>query len=162
VGQAAPPPPDTASLTPLEADVQANLWEDLEIIDVDADERLTEQSAPAVIEEPAPAPIEEPPAEPESPPVVMEAEVAEPVPAIEDLPAPEPMAVVDDAPSAVVDLPDVEIPVAEPERPPRRAPSSLGQAAIESGVIAASSSRHSDALAPIRRMSQAEKIAFFS
>jgi hypothetical protein len=42
------------------------------------------------------------------------------------------------------------------------APSSLGQAALESGVVTALRSRYSEALAPIRRMSQAEKIAFFS
>jgi hypothetical protein len=42
------------------------------------------------------------------------------------------------------------------------APSSLGQAALDGGVVTPLRSRYSEALAPIRRMSQAEKIAFFS
>ncbi|NEV75713.1 hypothetical protein DYI24_01465 [Rhodopseudomonas sp. BR0C11] len=42
------------------------------------------------------------------------------------------------------------------------APASLGAAAIASGAVAAPPPMRSDALVPIRRMSQAEKIAFFS
>ncbi|AVT78042.1 hypothetical protein RPPS3_39800 [Rhodopseudomonas palustris] len=42
------------------------------------------------------------------------------------------------------------------------APASLGAAAIANGAIAAPPPMRSDALVPIRRMSQAEKIAFFS
>jgi hypothetical protein len=42
------------------------------------------------------------------------------------------------------------------------APTSLGAAAIASGAVAAPPPIRSDALVPIRRMSQAEKIAFFS
>ncbi|QDL98581.1 hypothetical protein FLL57_15250 [Rhodopseudomonas palustris] len=42
------------------------------------------------------------------------------------------------------------------------APTSLGAAAIASGAVAAPPPMRSDALVPIRRMSQAEKIAFFS
>jgi hypothetical protein len=42
------------------------------------------------------------------------------------------------------------------------APVSLGAAAIANGAIAAPPPMRSDALVPIRRMSQAEKIAFFS
>jgi hypothetical protein len=160
--QEAMPPQDTTPLTPLEADVQANLWEDLEITDVDADERLAEPIAYAPLEEPAPEPNEAPLAAPEAPLAAIEAEMAEPVSVIQHLPAPEPMAIVDDAPSAVVDLPEAEVAAAEPGPAPKPAPTTLGQAAIESGVIAASSGRHADALAPIRRMSQAEKIAFFS
>ncbi len=39
---------------------------------------------------------------------------------------------------------------------------SVGQAVIASGILAKPKARANDALAPIRRMSQAEKIAFFS
>jgi len=161
---AMPAPQDTTSLTPLEADVQANLWEDLEITDVDAGERLAEPIAPAPIEEPKVPPIEQPVTAQQAQPVAMEEDVVEAAPAMEhDPPAPEPMAVVADAPSAVIDLPEVErTATAEPEPAPKPAPSSLGQAALESGLIAALSDRHADALAPIRRMSQAERIAFFS
>jgi hypothetical protein len=49
-------------------------------------------------------------------------------------------------------------PEPEPEMPPQP---SLGAALIASGIIFGPSSAH-DALAPIRRMSQAERIAFFS
>ncbi len=93
----------------------------------------------------------------------MAAEVAdEPAPAIEDSPAPEPVAVVDDAPGAAVDPLEMVAAAPDPEPTPRPAPSTLGQAAIDSGLFAATSGRHADALAPIRRMSQAERVAFFS
>jgi hypothetical protein len=49
-------------------------------------------------------------------------------------------------------------PVPEPETPPQR---SLGATLIASGIVSRSSAAH-DALAPIRRMTQAERIAFFS
>ncbi|PZA09429.1 hypothetical protein DNX69_24815 [Rhodopseudomonas palustris] len=42
------------------------------------------------------------------------------------------------------------------------APASLGAAALASGAVAAPSPMRSDALVPFRRMSQSEKIAFFS
>ncbi len=42
-----------------------------------------------------------------------------------------------------------------------KAPSSLGASLIASGIVVRPSSSH-DALAPIRRMSQAERVAFFS
>lgn len=42
------------------------------------------------------------------------------------------------------------------------APASLGAAAIANGAVAAPPPMRSDALVPIRRMSQAEKVAFFS
>jgi len=42
------------------------------------------------------------------------------------------------------------------------APSSLGAAALASGAVSAPSIVRSDALVPIRRMTQAEKVAFFS
>jgi hypothetical protein len=51
-------------------------------------------------------------------------------------------------------------PEPEPE-PAMPSPPSLGAALIASGIVPGSSSAH-DALAPIRRMSQAERIAFFS
>ena len=152
--ESAPPSQDPAALTPLETDVQASLWEDLEITDVDAVGRRAEPIAPA--------PIEEPLAEPEAPLAMAAAVADEPAPAIEDSPAPEPVPVVDDAPSAVVDVPEMVTAAAEPGPAPRPAPSTLGQAAIDSGLIAPRSGRHADALGPIRRMSQAERIAFFS
>jgi hypothetical protein len=46
--------------------------------------------------------------------------------------------------------------------PQRPTPTSLGQAALDGGAVPTPSGRYSEALAPIRRMSQAEKIAFFS
>jgi hypothetical protein len=56
-----------------------------------------------------------------------------------------------------------EIAVAAPELAPEAAPQpSLGAALIANGVIAHPAMPASDPLAPIRRMSQAEKIAFFS
>jgi hypothetical protein len=159
--QAHEPEPEP-ELTPLEADVHANLWEDLEITDVEADEHLVEPIAPAQIEEPALASIEVPPPAPVTAAVAVEEEATDAVSEIEDLAAPETKADIDDAPSAVVDLPEAVPVAAEPEPAPKPAPSSLGQAALESGLVAVSASRHGDALAPIRRMSQAEKVAFFS
>jgi hypothetical protein len=47
-------------------------------------------------------------------------------------------------------------PVPEPEAQP-----SLGASLIASGIVSGRSFSH-DALAPLRRMSQAERIAFFS
>jgi hypothetical protein len=49
-------------------------------------------------------------------------------------------------------------PQPEPEAPPQP---SLGASLIASGIISSRGSGH-DALAPLRRMSQAERIAFFS
>ncbi len=40
--------------------------------------------------------------------------------------------------------------------------STLGESLIASGIVARAASPRSDPLAPVRRMSQAEKIAFFS
>jgi hypothetical protein len=42
------------------------------------------------------------------------------------------------------------------------APVSLGASLIASGIVAKPVAPRSDPLAPIRRMSQAEKVAFFS
>ena len=136
-----------APLTPVEADVRANLLEGLEITEIDPRENLAETDAAA---EPALA---------EAAPVAADAKVADPAPALEEAPAP----IVDDAPSAApARLQSQELAAAEPETAKKPAPSSLGQAALESGVVAALRGRYSEALAPIRRMSQAEKIAFFS
>jgi hypothetical protein len=57
------------------------------------------------------------------------------------------------APEAAI-VPEPE-PVPEPEAP------SLGASLIASGIVSGRSSGY-DALAPLRRMSQAERIAFFS
>ena len=137
-----------ARLTPVEADVQANLLEELEITEIDPGKNLAE---PEAATEPALA---------EASPLAADAKVAGPALARQEPPAP----VVDDAPSAAPEVAVQQSTVAaEPEAAQKSAPSSLGQAALESGVVAAlRSSRYSDALAPIRRMSQAEKIAFFS
>ncbi len=52
---------------------------------------------------------------------------------------------------------------ASPQPSPEPSPEpSLGSALIASGVLRKPNASHSDPLAPIRRMSQAEKIAFFS
>jgi hypothetical protein len=64
-------------------------------------------------------------------------------------------------------------PMAEPVRPPMAQPSlqpaaeplpepSLGSSLIANGIVRRPHAAHSDPLAPIRRMSQAEKIALFS
>ena len=51
----------------------------------------------------------------------------------------------------------------EPSPEPSNLPEpSLGSALIASGLLRKPNASHSDPLAPIRRMSQAEKIAFFS
>lgn len=55
------------------------------------------------------------------------------------------------------------VPAAEPMSDARLTPqASLGASLIANGIISKPSSPRSDPLAPIRRMSQAEKIAFFS
>jgi hypothetical protein len=64
-------------------------------------------------------------------------------------------------PAIVEHVPETAIapePVPEPETPPQP---SLGATLIASGIVSRSSAAH-DALAPIRRMTQAERIAFFS
>jgi len=56
-------------------------------------------------------------------------------------------------------------PMAAPAQPPGIQPSfqpSLGSTLISSGIVRRPNASASDPLAPIRRMSQAEKIAFFS
>jgi len=52
--------------------------------------------------------------------------------------------------------------VSAPAAPQTPTESSLGAAIIAEGIVPRSQSPASDPLAPIRRMSQAEKIAFFS
>jgi hypothetical protein len=60
--------------------------------------------------------------------------------------------------------PDIVSQVAEPAQPePAPIPQpSLGASLIAQGIVLRPSASHADPLAPIRRMSQAEKIAFFS
>jgi hypothetical protein len=67
----------------------------------------------------------------------------------------------------VPDEPNIELntkPIAEivPEPVAEAAVSTLGESLIANGIIARPASPRSDPLAPIRRMSQAEKVAFFS
>jgi hypothetical protein len=62
--------------------------------------------------------------------------------------------------------PDVVLQIAEPAEPqPEPAPvpqPSLGASLIANGIVRRPDISYADPLAPIRRMSQAEKIAFFS
>jgi hypothetical protein len=75
---------------------------------------------------------------------------------------PEPM----EAPPAIAPTIEASLqpqPARSPESVPERAPeASLGSALIASGLLQRKSASGSDPLAPIRRMSQAEKVAFFS
>jgi hypothetical protein len=123
----------------------ASLWDDLEIIDTGPDEALPQVVAAAPEPTAAGPKIQEPQV------------LAQP-------PAPEPRTappIEDAAAMAVPAEPSPAVPdVAKPQQPP--APSSLGQAALEGGLVLATTSRRADPLAPIQRMSQAEKIAFFS
>ena len=139
--------PPRASMTMVEVDVQANLWEDLEVTNIDPDDALAELAA--VADRAATKP----------PAVVVEANPAEPVPAAAERHTPEPTAVVEDAPPAAAEEPPATAAHDVPQKTP---PTSLGQAALEGGAVAAPSGRYAEALAPIRRMSQAEKVAFFS
>lgn len=84
---------------------------------------------------------------------IAEPEVAE----LETLPeiAPEPVAKIEPA-SMIAETAIVETVAVAPS------PASLGASLIASGIIARPVSPRSDPLAPIRRMSQAEKVAFFS
>jgi hypothetical protein len=76
-------------------------------------------------------------------PAIIEPAIAEPEPAI-----------VEHVPETAI----APAAVPEPETRPQR---SLGATLIASGIVSRSSAAH-DALAPIRRMTQAERIAFFS
>jgi hypothetical protein len=75
---------------------------------------------------------------------------------------PEPM----EAPPAIAPTIEASLqpqPARSPESVAERAPeASLGSALIASGLVQRKSASGSDPLAPIRRMSQAEKVAFFS
>jgi hypothetical protein len=147
--QQSEPPQAPAPLTPVEVDLQASLSEGLEITETDPDENVTEPESG------------EQAALPEAAPVTVEAEAAEPAPAaLEEL---SPVAVAPHAPADVAELePAAQQPAVAPEVVKKPAPSSLGQAALDGGVVTPLRSRYSEALAPIRRMSQAEKVAFFS
>ncbi|MGY2847483.1 chemotaxis protein histidine kinase CheA [Bradyrhizobium sp. USDA 4509] len=103
---------------------------------------------------------------------VAEAMAAEPemvAPAIqpEPAPAPAPKVKVEPAPVAVAAVAEAAAPVPPPlppvvEAAPAAAAVSLGSTIIASGLLKRPSVAANDPLAPIRRMSQAEKIAFFS
>jgi hypothetical protein len=126
------PMPTEAPAAPVVAIVQTNLWDDLEIIDTGPNGSKAE----TVAREPDLA-------EPES--------LAEPDTPMEDTPA------------ATVEPTPQQQPVAmEAEASSKPSSSSLGHAVLESGVVPYPASPRSGVLAPIRRMSQAEKIAFFS
>ena len=90
-------------------------------------------------------------------PVIEEAHFAEPPPAEPEIVAvPEPVAAPVEPP---VQLPPQPVIGASPE-PAREI--SLGSSIIASGIVRKPVAAANDPLAPIRRMSQAEKIAFFS
>jgi hypothetical protein len=92
----------------------------------------------------------------EAPPMV-EPEMVEPEVAL----APEPIA--EPAPPPPVVAPVApEVSVAAPPAPEPAMEVSLGSTIIASGLVRKPSTAANDPLAPIRRMSQAEKIAFFS
>ncbi|WFU66995.1 MULTISPECIES: hypothetical protein [Bradyrhizobium] len=103
---------------------------------------------------------------------VAEAMAAEPEmvgPAIqpEPAPAPAPKVKVEPAPVAAAAVAEAAAPVPPPlppvvEAAPAAAAVSLGSTIIASGLLKRPSVAANDPLAPIRRMSQAEKIAFFS
>jgi hypothetical protein len=59
-------------------------------------------------------------------------------------------------------VPAIELAIEPEAETATSAPASLGASLIASGIIARPVSPRSDPLAPIRRMSQAEKVAFFS
>jgi hypothetical protein len=86
-----------------------------------------------------------------------------------DSPPAGPVLVAQPAPTAVPAIspslqPSLQPPLqASPERSPEPSPEpSLGSALLASGLLRKPNASQSDPLAPIRRMSQAEKIAFFS
>jgi hypothetical protein len=104
-------------------------------------------------------------------PVAAEPDLAEPDLAEPDLAEPvlaESVTAEPDSVEAKTALPMVELapetaiaPEPEPEPAPEAPQPSLGASLIASGIVSSRSSSH-DALAPLRRMSQAERIAFFS
>lgn len=134
---------------PVEATRSASLWDDLEIIDTGPDEAPPKALA-AELEPPAAGPTIE------GPHVALTHRSA---PQPETISAPS-----SDEPVASAETPAEPSPtvpeVANTETP--TAPASLGHAALQSGAVATTAPRRSDPLAPIQRMSQAEKIAFFS
>jgi hypothetical protein len=120
----------------------------------------------------APDPLDADPAEihvPEPPPVRSEVIARQPEPAAAPAiqPAPWPLAQPSPRPSlqpALALQPSLEPPPApslEASREPSREPS-LGSSLIASGILSKPKASGPDPLAPIRRMSQAEKLAFFS
>jgi hypothetical protein len=65
-------------------------------------------------------------------------------------------------PAKVQPLPQPPSPTSPPPAPQPSLEPSLGSTLIANGIVLRPTSSKSDPLAPIRRMSQAEKIAFFS
>jgi hypothetical protein len=88
------------------------------------------------------------------------ASVAEPVGAVR---TPEPIAVAAELPSIQPSLQEAAPQQAALQQaPPRSRQPSLGSSLIANGIVRKPGAMPTDPLAPIRRMSQAEKIAFFS
>jgi hypothetical protein len=144
---AVPSPTDIASTVVVDEDVVA-----IENESADLDDETMQDMAvlDAIALEMAEPEMTEP--EPASPGLAEPAQVIEP-----DFAAPVAAEPAIAEPITVEPAPETAL---APEPEPK-APSSLGASLIASGIIARPSSTH-DALAPIRRMSQAERIAFFS
>jgi hypothetical protein len=121
----------------------------------DADE-IDEPIAEALAEAPH---IAEPPVEPETvaqlPEPMVEPEIVAPLPESAAAPIEPPVQL---APQPAIEAPPQ--PAEIPPEPPREI--SLGSSIIASGIVRKPGIPANDPLAPIRRMSQAEKIAFFS
>jgi hypothetical protein len=100
---------------------------------------------------------------PEPPPARSEVIARRPEPAAAPAiqPAPRPLAQPSPQHSLQPSLEPSPAPALEPSREPSREPS-LGSSLIASGILSKPKASGPDPLAPIRRMSQAEKLAFFS
>ncbi len=93
--------------------------------------------------------------------IAEEAHVTELAPAELEIAAEAPEPIVAEPAEPVAEMP---MPFRRPSKrcPNRRSRSSLGSSIIASGMLRKPGMAANDPLAPIRRMSQAEKIAFFS
>jgi hypothetical protein len=139
---------------PADTAASGNLWDDLEIIDTGPDHTPAE----TVALKPAPT-VAEPKV---AGPAVEDAQAVAPAPPAPE-PAPHPVRpILDDIAVAATRAAPPPVAPEVAERAEAAAPTSLGQAALESGALPAMADRRTDPLAPIRRLSQAEKIALFS
>jgi hypothetical protein len=75
--------------------------------------------------------------------------------------APAPRPAIDQSVQPMAHLAEAPTVVADQTPPPAPSKPSLGQALLDNGIVQNADNRR-DALAPFRRMSQAEKVAFFT